>query len=993
MDSKVKKFKPVEAKPDFVKKEKKLLDWWYGQGVVDRYLKKNEKAEKKFFFLDGPITANNPMGVHHAWGRTLKDLYQRYHCMRGKRQRFQNGFDCQGLWVEVEVEKELGFKNKKDIEGFGIAKFVEKCKKRVEKYAKVQTEQSKRLGYFMDWDNSYYTMSDENNYMIWHVLKLCWEKGWLYKGLDVVPWCVRCGTAMSQHEILTEEYKELTHKAVFFKYPLVDTGKIGGVGGKTYLLVWTTTPWTIPGNVVVAVNPKLTYMLLEDCDSKEEYVVLGEQVCPDYSIEDMLVRAGIGNYEIKKKFLGKDLVGLTYSGPFDDLPVVEKAREEKSETFHKVIGSKDLVTGEEGTALVHMSTGTGREDFKLGKEKNLPFFTVVDGEGKYLSDFGDLTGKNATVNPDLILDILKRKGFLQAVENYKHRYPTCWRCKSELIFRAVDEWYIAMDRVDPGDNKKRTLRSQMIDVAKTICWIPSFGLDRELDWLSNMDDWLISKKRYWGLALPIWVCACGNFEVIGSREELKKKAVSGWEEFEGKTPHRPWVDKLEIKCPKCGGKAKRIADVGTPWLDAGIVSFSTLIDPKDGRVSYLTDKNYWKEWFPADFITECFPGQFKNWFYSLIAMSTILERVRPYKTLLGHATVRDEAGEEMHKSKGNAIWFDQAAEKMGVDVMRWMYSLQNPVHNLNFGYNRADETRRRFHLVLWNVYRFFVSYALFDKWKEEDGLGKSSNVLDRWILSRLAGVGKKVTSYLDKYSHNRGAEEIEKFINDLSVWYLRRSRERAGPLADDAEDKKKFYQTLYFILVNLAKILAPFVPFLAEDIFKNLTNKESVHLADWPEISAELRDKKLEEVMVLIRLVCEKGHSERKDLAIRVRQPLALIKVEFEELRELVGEMKDEEKKQFLDLIKQELNVKKVEIEKGKELKVILDTKLTDELKQEAEAREIIRKIQNLRKREGVEMEQMVLVYLPSWPAIWEDYIKKKTLAKELKKGELAIKS
>jgi len=968
MKNKKNKFEPVEAKPDFVDKERRLLGWWYRQGVVEKYLKKNDKAGKKYFFLDGPITANNPMGVHHAWGRTLKDLYQRYHNMKGEAQRFQNGFDCQGLWVEVEVEKELGFKDKKDIERFGIAKFVEKCKERVYKYSKVQTDQSKRLGYFMDWDNSYYTMSDANNYTIWHLLKVCWEKGWLYKGLDVVAWCKRCGTAISQHEILTEEYQEITHKAVFFKYPLLDAAKLG-VNGKVSLLVWTTTPWTIPGNVAVAVNPELTYGLVKSNKDNEWYILLAEEVAEDYSIGNLLKRTTVWdekeNKEIKfeKKFKGSELVGMFYKGPFDQLDAVKRAKQETPGTFHIVVGSKDLVGGDEGTALVHMSTGTGKEDFRLGKKEKLPFFLVVDDKGRYLPGFGEFSGKNATSDPDLIIDYLEENGYLVKKENYRHRYPTCWRCKSELIFRAVDEWYIAMDKVDPKDLQKRTLRAQMIDVAKTISWIPSFGLERELDWLSNMVDWLISKKRYWGLALTIWKCDCGNFEVIGGRDELMKRAVEGWDKFEGNTPHRPWVDKVKIKCSKCNGLMGRIADVGSPWLDAGIVSFSTLIDPKTNKVSYLSDKTYWKKWFPADFITECFPGQFKNWFYSLIAMATILERTAPFKTLLGHASVRDEKGEEMHKSKGNAIWFSQAAEKIGVDVMRWMYILVNPVNNLNFGYNIADKTRRRFHLMLWNIYRFFVSYALFEKWEPEKG-EKSEKVLDRWIISRLNGLVRLSSKHLDKYEHNKAAGAIEVFVDDLSTWYLRRSRERVGPASDNFEDKRDFLATCFEVLTGLAKILAPFNPFLAEEMYKNLTGEESVHLTSWIDFDSKLIDEKLERVMVLVREVSEKGHAARKRLKIKVRQPLAAVTVVGGSLEMEFKTIGEDGFCQLTELIEAELNVKKVIFGRSDgEIEVEFDAKITTELGQEAQARELVRSIQNLRKKEDISMDTVLLIY------------------------------
>ncbi|MEJ2441547.1 MAG: class I tRNA ligase family protein, partial [Patescibacteria group bacterium] len=527
----------------------------------------------------------------------------RYWTMRGRELHYQNGFDCQGLWVEVEVEKELGLKSKKDIENLdkggvekSIAKFVDLCKKRVYKYAGIQTEQSKRLGYFMDWDNSYYTLSDANNYMIWHFLKKCHEKGLIYKGRDSVPWCPRCGTAISQHEMLTEDYKELTHEALFIAYPIDKKDN-------EYLLIWTTTPWTLPANVAVAVDPKITYVLGSPKDSKKKYY-LSERV------------ANSLGFEILKKVKGDDLIGLTYKSPFDNLPRVKKAFAKEK---HRVVASDErllTVSEEEGTGLVHIATGAGTEDFALGKKEKLPIVEVIDEEANYLDGLGDFTGKNAKNDPNIIIDYLEKEGSLFKKENYKHRYPACWRCKTELVWRVVDEWYIAIDPV----------REDMKKVTKKIRWIPSFGLKRELDWLDNMHDWLISKKRYWGLALPIWECKkCGNFEVIGSKEELKKEAVEGWKEFKGNSPHRPWVDEVKIKCKKCGETCSRIPDVGNPWLDAGIVSFSTISADNKSEPLFLKDKKEWEKWFPADFITESFPGQFKNWFYSLIAMSTVLD--------------------------------------------------------------------------------------------------------------------------------------------------------------------------------------------------------------------------------------------------------------------------------------------------------------------------------------------------------------------------------
>ncbi len=824
---------------NFPKIEEKILKFWQENKIFEKLRKKNQNKER-WSFLDGPITANNPMGVHHAWGRTYKDLFQRYKAMKGFDQRFQNGFDCQGLWVEVEVEKEMGFKTKKDIEKFGIEKFVEACKQRVLKYSKIQTEQSIRLGQWMDWGNSYYTMSDENNYAIWDFLKKCWQKGLLYKGRDVVPWCIRCGTAISQHEILTEEYKEITHKSVFVKLPVVGRKK-------TFFLVWTTTPWTLPANVALAVNPKLQYAEVQD-RNKDIFILLESKV--------NLISDG----KIIKRFSGKELNGLKYQGMFDELEAIKKVIKNKN---HKVILWED-VSEEEGTGIVHIAPGCGQEDFQLSKELNFPVVDPTDEESKYKEGFGFLTGKLVIEVKELIFENLDKKNLVFKIEDYKHRYPTCWRCKEELIFRLVDEWYISMEK----------LRKPLMEAAKKIKWIPSFGLERELDWLKNMQDWLISKKRYWGLTLPIYECVCGNFELIGSKEELKERAVKGWEKFEGHSPHKPWVDEVKIKCSKCGKIVSRVPDVGNPWLDAGIVPFST--------IGYYSNKEYWEKWFPADLVCESFPGQFKNWFYALIVMSAVLENTNPMETIFGYASVRDEKGEEMHKSKGNAIWFDEAVEKIGADPMRWMYSRQNPVYNLKFGYNTAEEIKRKL-LTLYNSFVFFDTYVDKREISSKDLNIKSKNILDRWVISRLNSLIEKVSINLDKYNASAATLAIENFfIEDLSLWYIRRSRER---FHSGHKERNEAIQTLYYVLLNLTKIISPIMPFFAEEMYAKIKLEDiskSIHLCDWPELDKEKIDKDLEEKMTNIRNIVTQALAERALVGVKVRQPLNELRIKDE---------------------------------------------------------------------------------------------------------------
>ncbi|MCL5113746.1 MAG: isoleucine--tRNA ligase [Patescibacteria group bacterium] len=986
-------FKPVSPKIDFPKMETDLLKKWHREGLVNKYLRRNDSSGERFSFLDGPITANNPMGVHHAWGRTYKDLWQRFWNMRGYRQRFQNGFDCQGLWVEVEVEKELGIRNKKDIENLvpgnkkeSIAKFVVLCKQRVLKYSSIQSEQSKRLAYFMDWDNSYYTMSDENNYMIWHFLKTCNNRGWIYKGKDSVPWCPRCETAISQHEMLTEDYKELTHESVFFKLPILDKGF-----ENTYLLVWTTTPWTIPANVAVGVNIKASYRVWQNKKTKEKIIFISKDEegkasirllkNKEIAISDYVFSTLADEFSEVKEIEGKELVGLRYEGPFDNLPLVERARDENPKTFHTVVDGSEIVVSTEGTGLLHVAPGAGKEDFDLGKKEKLSIISLISDDASYLDEMGEFSGKNAKKHPELIIDYLKNLEngkFLLKTMPYAHRYPACWRCKTELVWKVTLEWYIAMDKKETGNGK--TLREQMIEIAKKIEWRPSFGLERELDWLSSMHDWLISKKnRYWGLALPIYECKdCGNFEVIGSKEELEKRAVEGWKEFEGHTPHKPYIDEVKIKCSKCQKLTPRIDDVGNVWLDAGVVPFSTYLEPKTKKLSYTGDKTYWQEWFPPDFITESFPGQFKNWFYSMIAMSTVLEKTNPFKMVLGYASMLAEDGRPMHKSWGNSIEFNEGADKIGVDVMRWMFAIHNPEQNLLFGYKKADETRRKFHLMLWNVYNFFLTYAEVDKWKPGKS-ENSQNVLDKWILSRLNKAIEITTKSLEKYNAQKTAEEIENFVNDLSLWYVRRSRDRIGPSAEDENDKNACYGTLYTTLITLSKLLAPFTPFLAEEIFTNLTGKESVHLSDWPEFDKKLINKELDDEMEYARMLVEVAHARRKQANIKVRIPLK--KMDYNGPKEL--------SKEVLKVVMEELNVYELSfVKKTDEFSVSADTGETNQDLDFGLARDIVRQIQEQRKSLKTKSDEKVNVEVPYWPEEFSDYIKKKALVKTLKKGE-----
>ncbi len=901
-------FRPVTAKPDFVAQEHDLLATWRERRTFAR-LRAQNAGGPRWSFLDGPITANNPMGVHHAWGRTYKDLYQRFHAMLGEDQRYQNGFDCQGLWVEVNVERDLGFTNKRDIEAYGIDRFVTLCKQRVLTYAARQTEQSIRLGMWMDWNDpdelrrlhdllgtdpsaitavegtdgpvtdtvemlvgrlgmpeiggSYFTFSNENNDLIWGFLAEVHRRGWLYKGHDTMPWCARCGTGLSQTEV-NEGYQDKDDPGLTVKFPLLDRP------GEA-LLVWTTTPWTLTSNVAAAVGERLRYVKVRQ----------GEDVY--WLAKGTLKTALEGPFKVEEERAGGDLVGWRYAGPFDDLPAVQEAFTDGY--VHRVV-PWDEVGEDEGTGIVHIAPGCGAEDFQLAKAIGLPVIAPLDESGIFLGGFGPLSARDVRDVTEPIVEHLKATGRFYRLETIRHRYPHCWRCGTPLIFRLVDEWYISMGPVYDQPRETLTpaqveasLRYQIMDVVDRIRWIPGFGYERELDWLINMGDWMISKKRYWGLALPIYDCeACGTVDVVGGREELQARAVEGWERFEGHTPHRPWVDEVRIACSGCGAPVERIKDVGNPWLDAGIVPFSTL--------HFREDPDYWANWFPADFITESFPGQFRNWFYSMLAMSTVLRREEPFKTIFGYATLFAEDGRPMHKSAGNAIEFDEAAERMGVDVMRWMFAKARPEENILFGWHAADEARREL-LILWNVYSFFVTYARLADWTPRAGIDEviaaapAWPAMDRWILSRVAGMAAEVETDLRDVDAVGATRAISTFIDDLSTWYLRRSRDRMRAGADIA-DRDAAFATLHAAIVTLARTLAPILPFLAETMYENLmvavvpNAPDSVHLTAWP--AAEMAghcDPDLERAMATIRQAVDLARTLRAQAGLRTRQPLA----------------------------------------------------------------------------------------------------------------------
>jgi isoleucyl-tRNA synthetase len=1011
-------YKPVPSKVDFPAQELEVLRFWQDTRAFEQRVSRNVGGPR-FSFIDGPITANNPMGVHHAWGRTYKDLYLRYRAMQGYEQRYQNGFDCQGLWVEVEVEKELGFNSKREIEAYGLADFADRCRERVYRYADLITQQSIRLGQWMDWDNSYYTLSDENIESIWTFLRRCHDNGWLYKGARALPWCLRCGTSLSQHELVgTDSYRDLTHRSVYLALPLVEQPD-------ERILVWTTTPWTLAANVALAVHPDLDYVKVRQ-DGQVYYLSAHTTGLLN------------GDYEVMQTVKGRDLVGLHYVPPFPEI-------EAQQGIEHRIIPWED-VGEEEGTGVVHIAPGCGAEDFDLSRAENLPVVEPIDEAGVYLPGFGELSGHSVRETNPLIFANLQAKGFVYRGHDYTHRYPVCWRCGEELVFRLATEWFISVEEVRPR------LRRE----AAKVRWVPESAGKRMDDWLTNMSDWAISRKRYWGLPLPFYPCVCGTLTVIGSMAELREHAVEGLDQL--RELHRPWIDNVVVRCAGCDEPVRRITEVGDAWLDAGIVPYSTL--------HYLYDRPYWQTWFPADFITEM-REQIRLWFYSMLFMSVTLEDKTPYQAVLAYEKLLDEHGRPMHRSLGNAIWFDEAAERMGADVMRWLYASQPVQSNLYFGYGPAEEVKRKL-LTLWNTYSFFVTYAALDQFDPVHTQVPTWEraPLDRWILSELHVLIRDVREALDAYDAASATRRVERFVDDLSNWYVRRSRRRFWR-SDDDRDKQAAYLTLYEVLTALVRLLAPFLPFLTETIYQNLVRSvdaeapESVHLCDYPHSDGALIDSELSAQVAQARAIVSLGRAARNqagEKGIKVRQPLAVLRVAshngpvhlppeisldvrdelnvkhievvrtLEDVVErvvngranLLGPRLGQDAQRVLaalrarefelhpdgsvDVAGQRLAPDEVQVAlkprpgfaaaEGDGFTVALETALSPELLAEGRAREIVHRIQTMRKDAGFRVEDRIVTYyagdaeLEAAIQAHADYLRAETLSVEMSLGE-----
>ena len=862
--------------------EEAVLKMWKRENIFKKTIEQRQGAPE-YVFYEGPPTANGRPGVHHVLARAFKDMFPRYKIMRGYHVSRRGGWDTHGLPVEIEVEKRHGFTNKQDIERYGIAKFNEECRKSAFDYIQDWERLTDRIAFWVDLETAYVTFTNDYIESVWNILKNFWDRDLLYKGYKVVPYCPRCGTTLSDHEVALG-YDDATDPSVFVRMPLVD--KPG-----TSLLVWTTTPWTLPGNVAVAAHPEVEYVTVER--------VVGQIGNPPYEQKEKLILAKpllekvFRDEEVKvvDSFKGKKLKGQKYHPLFTFLPPDKPAH-------YVVLG--DFVTTEDGSGLVHMAPAFGAEDMQAAMEYDLPVLMTVLPDGTFIPEVTPWRGVFVKTADPMIIQDLDNRGLLFRSEKYTHTYPFCWRCHTPLLYYARDAWYIRTSQ----------FKDRMVELNQTIHWTPDHIKDGRFgNWLSGNIDWALSRERYWGTPLPVWECEdCKDRECIGSVADLSKFAGRDLSELD---LHRPYVDDVTWACKKCGGKMQRVPDLIDVWFDSGSMPYAQWHYPFENQKKF-------EEQYPADYICEAV-DQTRVWFYSLHAISTLLNDSVAYKNVLCLGLILDGEGRKMSKSLGNIVDPWDVLKVHGADAFRWyLYTATPPGQERRFSSELVGSVTRDFTLTLWNVYSFFVTYANLDKWTPSIGLAEgrghtSLSRLDSWLLSELNVLVREVTSGYEEYEVTRATRPIQDFVEKLSTWYLRRSRRRFWKSESDS-DKQAAYSTLYTALVTVAKLLAPAMPFLADELYQNLVRgvddaaPESVHLAHWPEVNHARIDESLNRDMSVVMKLVSLGHSARQKANRKVRQPLA-------EAAFSVGNVTDRAAvESFADLISDELNVKKVRL-------------------------------------------------------------------------------
>jgi isoleucyl-tRNA synthetase len=921
-------FDKVDQKVSFPELEKQLMARWKEENTFQRSLELRA-GKPRFVFYEGPPTANGKPATHHILARAFKDLFPRYKTMKGFYVERKAGWDTHGLPVEVEIEKKLKISGKFEIENeIGVERFNELCRASVYEYVSDWVVFSERMGFWLDYENAYWTLTPDYMQSVWWALSEMWKQGLVYKGFRVAPYCPRCATPLSTHELALGYQDNVPDPSVYVRFKLKNDPS-------TAILAWTTTPWTLPGNVALAVDNDVDYIKVRDGDG---FLILAE------------ARLTVLNEspEVVERMKGSDLVGLEYE-PLYPYSVPTEGR------AHYVVDA-DFVSTEEGTGVVHTSALYGVDDLRLCQEKGIPFRHTVGLDGKFLPYVEKFAGLHVKEADPVILDDLKARGLLYKSETILHTYPFCWRCQTALIYYALDSWYV----------RTTERKAELIANNSATNWVPAhIRTGRMGDWLENNVDWAISRSRYWGTPLPFWVCEkCGEQRCVSSSAELGLK--------DDVDLHRPFIDTVTLPCEKCDGVMKRVPEVLDTWFDSGSMPFAQRGHPRHGT-------NEFEETFPADFIAEAI-DQTRGWFYSLLAISTLLFKQNAYRNVICLGLVVDPKGKKASKSRGNVMDPNYLFDTFGSDAVRWYFYTSTQVgENYRTGDAALRETVQQFFIPLWNCYSFFVTYARLDGFDPAQPAVPVAqrHVLDRWLLSKLSALTAAVTSGLDTYDAIEPARRIQRFVDELSNWYIRRSRRRFWKSQSDS-DKLAAYQTLYEALRTVSQLMAPFVPFTSDAMYRNLSNDQSVHLSDFPELTP-YQDAQVEADMARARQAVESGLSARDSARLKVRQPLASIALPGDPLPEDIAQ-----------IVREELNVKAL-VFGAPEVK--LDTEITEDLRLEGLAREVVRAIQDQRKKRGLNVEDRIDTRYETDGMLLRaiqrhaDYIKNETLSITLEPG------
>jgi len=992
-------FHPVNSKTNFPQLEEKILGLWKNKNVFERSVGARRDG-RRFVLYEGPPTANGSPGIHHVLARVFKDVIPRYKTMKGYYASRIAGWDTHGLPVELEVEKALGLASKKDIEDFGIDKFNARCRESVFSYLKEWEAITERIAFWVDMENAYVTMDNDYIETVWWAIKEMWDRGLIYQGYKVTPHCPRCGTSLSSHEVALGYKDDTEDPSVYIKFKVAKGSFAGSEvrdrlfnlfhasGKSVYLLAWTTTPWTLPGNTALAVAADAEYAVLE---GEEDYLVLASA---------LVGVVGLEGYKVKEKLTGSQLAGAGYEPLFNPQEFgVErrsmgselKVQEVVKDLTYPVIAT-DFVSMEEGTGIVHMAPAYGEVDYEAGIEHGLDFVHTVDLQGIVTGSY-PFSGRFVKEADPLVLEELEKKNLLFRSEKIRHTYPFCWRCDTPLLYYAKQTWYI----------RTTAVKDELIARNDEINWYPEhIKYGRFGDWLQNNVDWAFSRERYWGTPLPVWQCqSCGSYECVGGIKELETKpGFSGFKE--PLDLHRPFVDELTFDCPQCGARMRRVSEVIDCWFDSGAMPIAQHHYPYENE-SLLEDGR-----FPADYISEAV-DQTRGWFYSLHAIATLLFNRRCFSNVICLGHVLDAKGEKMSKAKGNVVEPWAVINKYGADALRWYFFTSTAAGNVyRFDESMVAEVSRRFLSTLWNVYSFFVTYANIDRFTPAGEKVKAEpSELDRWITSELNQLIVDVDKGLDNYNPTEAGRRIESFVDDLSNWYVRRSRRRFWKSESDA-DKLAAYNTLYECLATLSKLLAPLTPFLAEEMYQNLVCSvfadapDSVHLADFPVADEGKIDKQLGDDIRLAMRVSSLGRAARSQAGIKVRQPLAVNYVGID----LKGrESLERVKPQILE----EMNVKELIYDTVENVAALaedgyvvvgespcnsaISPEISPELLAEGVAREIVRRLQTMRRSAGFDIADHITTYYQGEAYIrqvmadFADYIKQETLSRELVEG------